>query len=144
MQWLRARSSPKGGASKQGTTKVALDVMASHGVKLTPATEAALERELSASESGNLFAQCVNSRLVFRLYLNIDPSSEDDAWWKLQYASLISLDEGTGIDVPSLKVYRDNFKVSASGVQRFTLERALRSQQDWAEGVRASCVGAPS
>ena len=133
VQWLRARSAPGSGASRQGATKVALDTLTSHGVKLTAATEAALERELAASESGSEYAQCRNSRVAFRLLMNFDPSPEDEAWWDRQNSAYTTDDFGSGIDVPSRKCYKEQFKPSASGVQLLTLERALRSQQEFAD-----------
>ena len=81
IKWLRARGAPGSNASKQGATKVALDTLGKHGVKLTPATETALERELAASEAGAEYVQCCNARVAFRLLLNSDPSPEDETWW---------------------------------------------------------------
>ena len=133
VQWLRARSAPGSGASRQGATKVALDTLTSHGVKLTAATEAALERELAASEAGSEYAQCRNARVAFRLLMNFDPSPEDEAWWDRQNAAYTTDDFGSGIDVPSRKCYKEQFKPSASGVQLLTLERALKSQQEFAD-----------
>ena len=133
IQWLRARSAPSSGTAKQGAMKVALDTLVQHGVKLVPATEAALERELAASEAGSESVQCRNARVAFRLLLNCDPSPEDDAWWGRQNAAYTTDEFGYGIDIPSLKCYKDNFKVSNSGVQLVTLERALKSQQEFAD-----------
>ena len=133
IQWLRARSAPSSGTAKQGAMKVALDTLVQHGVKLAPATEAALERELAASEAGSESVQCRNARVAFRLLLNCDPSPEDDAWWGRQNAAYTTDEFGSGIDIPSLKCYKDNFKVSNSGVRLVTLERALKAQQEFAD-----------
>ena len=65
--------------------------------------------------------------------MNFDPTPEDAVWWDQQYASLTSVDGGVGIDVPSRKSYKEYYKPSNSNVQMFTLERALRSQHDFAQ-----------
>ena len=132
IQWLRARSAPSS-AAKQGVMKVALDTLVQHGVKLAPETEAALERELAAFEAGSESAQCRNSRVAFRLLINCDPSPEDDAWWGRQNSAYTTEDFGSGIDIPSLKCYKDNYKPSNSAVQLVTLERALKTQQEFSD-----------
>ena len=141
VEWLRARSAPSSGASSQGITKVALEALENNGYKLTAAAAAALERELSASEAGSEEAQCVNARVAFRLLTNVDPTPALEALWQQQFASLTSVRGGVGIDIPSLKEYKDMHKPSTSSVQMFTLERALKSERDFGEWQTQMCRG---